>query len=50
MDELDQALAQCSAADRWTPSCAARWWREHAQESLEPFLLVCANSYDPSPQ
>jgi serine/threonine-protein kinase len=29
-DELEQALAQCAAADHWTQSRAARWWREHS--------------------
>src|SRR5262249_53688578 len=26
-DHLEQALAECAAADRWTQSQAARWWR-----------------------
>jgi serine/threonine-protein kinase len=28
VDELEQALAECAAADRWTQSHAARWWQE----------------------
>ena len=30
-DSLDQALAQCAAADQWTQAHAAYWWREHNQ-------------------
>jgi serine/threonine-protein kinase len=30
VDELEQALALCSAADQWTQSDAARWWQENA--------------------
>jgi serine/threonine-protein kinase len=32
-NSLEQALAECAAADQWTPSQAARWWREN--ESTE---------------
>jgi serine/threonine protein kinase len=32
MDDLEQALARCAAAGRWTQECAARWWRENAQD------------------
>jgi serine/threonine-protein kinase len=28
---LEQALSECAAADQWTQSHAARWWREHDQ-------------------
>jgi serine/threonine-protein kinase len=28
---LEQALSECSAADQWPQSQAARWWREHDQ-------------------
>jgi hypothetical protein len=34
MDELEQVLAQWSASDRWTQSCAARWWQ--GQKNLSP--------------
>lgn len=33
MGGLEQAFARCAAADRWTQSCAARWWEENAQGS-----------------
>src|SRR5207253_1823812 len=28
-DSLEQALAECAAADKWTHSHAARWWLEN---------------------
>jgi serine/threonine-protein kinase len=31
-DELEQALAQCRCADRWTQEKASAWWREHGRE------------------
>ncbi len=31
VESLEQALADCAAADEWTQSHAARWWREHDQ-------------------
>jgi len=34
MDDLERALAQCSAADRWSQPRAARWWADNAQGSL----------------
>jgi serine/threonine-protein kinase len=33
MDDLEQALARCAAADRWTQACAARWWQDNARGS-----------------
>jgi len=30
-DSLEQALSECAAANRWTQSRAARWWRERDQ-------------------
>ncbi|HEV3255339.1 MAG TPA: serine/threonine-protein kinase [Gemmataceae bacterium] len=30
-DSLEQALAECAAADQWTQSQAARWWQENDQ-------------------
>jgi serine/threonine-protein kinase len=29
-ESLEQALAECAAADQWTQSQAARWWKERA--------------------
>ncbi len=29
VDDLEQALSDCAAADQWTQTHAARWWREH---------------------
>jgi eukaryotic-like serine/threonine-protein kinase len=31
VDSLEQALAECAAADRWTRWHAASWWRENDQ-------------------
>jgi serine/threonine-protein kinase len=31
MDDLEQALSRCAAADRWTQAIAASWWRETGQ-------------------
>jgi eukaryotic-like serine/threonine-protein kinase len=31
VDSLEQALAECAAADQWTQSHAAHWWRENDQ-------------------
>ena len=31
VDALEQALAACAAADRWTQADAARWWQENGQ-------------------
>jgi serine/threonine-protein kinase len=28
-DSLEQALAECLAADQWTQAHAARWWQEN---------------------
>jgi serine/threonine-protein kinase len=30
-DSLEQALAGCAAADRWSQSHAAQWWHEHGE-------------------
>jgi serine/threonine-protein kinase len=37
VDSLEQALAGCAAADRWTQAEAAQWWRERdsAKETRE---------------
>src|SRR5262249_21514868 len=42
VDHLDQALAGCAAADRWTQSDAARWWHEHQQTTTGPRELSTA--------
>jgi serine/threonine-protein kinase len=41
-EELEQALAQCAAADLWTRHMAAGWWREHvgAASTSEARLLA----------
>jgi eukaryotic-like serine/threonine-protein kinase len=31
VDSLEQALAECAAANQWTQSHAARWWNENNQ-------------------
>jgi serine/threonine-protein kinase len=31
VDSLEQALAECAAADQWTQSQATRWWHENSQ-------------------
>jgi serine/threonine-protein kinase len=31
VDSLEQALAECAAANQWTQSHAARWWHENDQ-------------------
>jgi serine/threonine-protein kinase len=30
-ESLEQTLSECAAANQWTQSHAARWWREHDQ-------------------
>jgi serine/threonine-protein kinase len=37
VDQLEQALSECAAADQWTQSHAARWWREH-DKAMAPTL------------
>jgi serine/threonine protein kinase len=36
MDDLERALARCSAAEEWSQSRAACWWAENARGSLPP--------------
>src|SRR5579883_1890852 len=36
MDDLEHALAQCTAADRWTQACALRRWKQNGQGSPLP--------------
>jgi serine/threonine-protein kinase len=42
VDSLEQALAECAAADQWTQSHAARWWRENDQIAATPRELSVA--------
>jgi serine/threonine-protein kinase len=43
-DSLEQALAECATADRWSQADAARWWREndHVAEPRETGVAVTA--------
>jgi serine/threonine-protein kinase len=36
VDNLEQALASCAAADEWTQWHAARWWQENDQTAATP--------------
>jgi eukaryotic-like serine/threonine-protein kinase len=36
-DSLEQALAECAAADQWTQAHAARWWQQNDQ-TARPLL------------
>jgi serine/threonine protein kinase len=47
MDELEHALAQCAAADRWTQSCAARCWRDNVSPSRQQYGCL-AEEYNDS--
>jgi serine/threonine-protein kinase len=40
-ESLEQALSEC-AADRWTQSDAARWWREHDQATTATREMIAA--------
>src|SRR5262249_28260789 len=33
VDSLEQALAECTAANQWTQAHAARWWYENEQSA-----------------
>src|SRR5262249_40915090 len=35
-NSLEQALAECAAANQWTQSHAARWWQENDQNGATP--------------
>jgi serine/threonine-protein kinase len=35
-DSLEQALADCAAANQWTQADAARWWRENERPAATP--------------
>jgi hypothetical protein len=39
VDSLEQALAECTAADRWTRWHAASWWRENDQTVAMPQVI-----------
>jgi eukaryotic-like serine/threonine-protein kinase len=41
---LEQALAQCAAADMWTQSHAARWWHEKDESAATPHELCAAGT------
>ncbi len=36
VDSLEQALAECAAANQWTQLHAARWWHENGQTAATP--------------
>ena len=42
VDSLEQALAECAAADQWTQWHAARWWHENDQTAATPRELSVA--------
>jgi serine/threonine-protein kinase len=42
VDSLEQALAECAAANQWTQSHAARWWHENDQTTATPSELSVA--------
>jgi serine/threonine-protein kinase len=42
VDSLEQALAECAAADQWTQSDAARWWRDNDPNTATPRDLSVA--------
>jgi len=44
VESLEQALAECAAADRWTQWDAARWWQEREQAVAGPRELSEAAS------
>jgi serine/threonine-protein kinase len=42
VDSLEQALAECGAANNWTQSQAARWWHENESPGAPPRELSVA--------
>jgi tRNA A-37 threonylcarbamoyl transferase component Bud32 len=36
VQELEEALGNCSLVGKWSAADASRWWAEHKQEVLEP--------------
>ena len=46
VDSLEQALAECAAADRWSQWDAVSWWRENDQTTSGPQdIPVAATAY-----
>jgi len=41
-DSLEQALADCAAADQWTQARAARWWQENDQADQSREMSLAA--------
>jgi serine/threonine-protein kinase len=41
-EKLEQALAECSAADQWTQSHAAQWWQEQELTTTTPREMSAA--------
>jgi serine/threonine-protein kinase len=48
-ESLEQALAECAAADQWTQSHAARWWKERPEACpmVNNFRPECRSGYSP---
>ncbi len=44
IDGLEQALAECAAADQWTQAQAARWWQENHQTAARREMSVAATA------
>jgi serine/threonine-protein kinase len=42
-DSLEQVLSECNAADRWTQSQAAQWWRDHERMETSREMIVTAS-------
>jgi serine/threonine-protein kinase len=49
VESLEQALAECAAADRWSQSDAARWWHENDHTPLTPREVRMAAPALPEP-
>jgi serine/threonine-protein kinase len=41
-ESLEQALAECAAADQWTQQHAARWWQENDHVAVTPEMTMAA--------
>jgi hypothetical protein len=46
IDSLEQALAECAAADQWTQADAARWWQANEQTGPREPIQLQNNSWD----
>ncbi len=44
IDSLEQALAECAAADQWTQAQAACWWQENDQTSGPREMILSATA------